>query len=164
MPKSPEFASLNSVEYLYLQQISETRDNSLRIVVQEAVANRLGTVRPESEVLELSSLRTDTWPIETTEGCRTFELSWNRYVAYLVTEEMVGSCGGYEDEKHSGKLFRVYTKSHFLDHLGRDTGAHTEPIRHFKLTCLNHLIDIASYEVPSIRIVEGTPEKPPRIQ
>jgi hypothetical protein len=76
---------------------------------------------------------------------------------------MVGSCGDYEDEVNSGKLFRVYTKSHFLDHLARDTGAHTEPIRNFTLTCLNHLIDIASYEVPTLRQVEPFTAAP-RIQ
>jgi hypothetical protein len=124
----------------------------------------MGKVRLESEAPELSALRNDALPIESVEGCRAFELMWNRYVAYLVTEEMVGSCGTYEDENSSGKLFRVYTKSHFLDHLDRDTGAHSDPIRHFKLTCLNHLIDIASYEVPSIRLLEPIAEVPPRIQ
>src|SRR5437588_13097630 len=54
-------------------------------------------------------------------------------VAYLVTEECVGSCGRDDDEIYTGKLFRVYTKSHFLEHLLRDTGGHTESILHFKL-------------------------------
>ena len=59
-----------------------------------------------------------------------------------VTEECVGSCGSHDDEIFRGKLFRVYTKSHFLEHLARDTGGHTETILHYKLTCLNHLIDV----------------------
>jgi len=41
--------------------------------------------------------------------------------------------GKYDDETFDGNLFRIYTKSHFLDHLGRDTGGHTEAIRHYKL-------------------------------
>ncbi len=53
----------------------------------------------------------------------------------------------------SGKLFRVYTKSHFLDHLARDTGGHTETILHFQVTCLNNLIDVAAYSPPEVRLV-----------
>jgi hypothetical protein len=33
-----------------------------------------------------------------------------------------------EDEVYTGNLLRVYTKSHFLDHLSRDTGGHFEPV------------------------------------
>jgi hypothetical protein len=72
---------------------------------------------------------------------------WKRHVAYLVTEEVVGSCR-HEDEIRAGNLFRVYTKSHFLEHLARNTGAHMNPALHFKLLCLNHLIDVAAYEAP----------------
>ena len=84
--------------------------------------------------------------------------------AYLVTEECVGSCGSYDDETFSGKLFRVYTKSHFLEHLGRDTGAHTEPVVHYKLTCLNHLIDVAAYAPPEVTQLESTSCTSMRIQ
>ena len=164
MSLGPEFESLNSVKYLYLCKLLEPRDNSLRIVVEEAVDNARGACALESETPELADLRTDTRPIESIEGCKIFELSWKQCLAYLVTEELVGSCGDYKDESYYGKLFRVYTKSHFLDHLARDTGGHLEPIQHFKLICLNHLIDIVSYELPTIRLLKRTADTPPRIQ
>ena len=50
-------------------------------------------------------------------------------------------------------LLRVYTKSHFLAFLSRDTGGHIEPILHYKLVCLNHLIDVASYSPPEVRLL-----------
>jgi hypothetical protein len=52
-----------------------------------------------------------------------FQLSWKHYLAYLVTEELVGSnaAKGYADEVYTGNILRVYTKSHFLDHVMRDT-------------------------------------------
>src|SRR5450755_2035939 len=43
------------------------------------------------ELPELAAIRKDASPIESVEGCRVFELYWRRYVAYLVTEELVGS-------------------------------------------------------------------------
>ena len=125
--------------------------------MQEAIANPVGLVCPHAEAPELQALFTDCLPIESTETCRTFELIWDRYVAYLVTEECAGSCGRYEDEIFTGTLFRVYTKSHFLEHLVRDTGAHSKEIQHYKLICLNHLIDIAAYGPAEIKQIGPKP-------
>jgi hypothetical protein len=160
-----ELDSLNSVKYLYLRELSEPKDNSLRIVVEEAVLGRdasSGSV--QASLPELAEIMKDGRLIESTEGCRTFELSWTHYVAYLVTEECVGSCGKYDDESYTGKLFRVYTESHFLNHLARDTGGHVEPIQHYKLICLNHLVDVAAYAPPHVRLFETVSPHPPRIQ
>jgi len=155
---------LNSAKYLYLREISEPRDNSLRLIVQEAVNNPVGTVvNLHPELPELAEILKNATPIESTPGCRTFELEWKRYVAYLVTEECVGLCGKYDDESFEGKLFRTYARSHFLQHLERDTGGHIEQVMHYKLICLNHLIDVVAYHPPKIRLIAPEPEAP-RIQ
>jgi len=148
-----ELDSLDSAKYLYLRELSEPRDNSLRLVVQEALVNPAGLVRPHPELPELEGILKAASPIESTENCRRFELIWKRYVAYLVTEECVGSCGSYDDEIFSGKLFRVYAKSHFLEHLARDTGGHTGEVLDYKVTWLNHLVDIAAYDPPEVKQV-----------
>ena len=143
---------MDSVEYLYLRELSEPHDNSLKIVVEEAVVNRSGIVQSDPE---LTAFLKDALPIEPVEGCRTFELNWNRYAAYLVTEELVGSNAenGYSDECFTGKILRVYSKSHFLDYLARDSGGHIQPLQHYKLICLNHLIDVAAYAPPEVRVL-----------
>src|SRR5215813_12656670 len=150
MPAAIE--QLESVQYLYLRELSEPRDNSLKLVVEEAVVNRSGiaTFHPE-----LEGITKDASPIESVEGCRLFELYWKRYAAYLVTEELVGSnsVDGYEDESYTGRILRVYRRSHFLDHLARDTGGHLDPVQHYKLVCLNHLIDVAAYAPPDVLVV-----------
>jgi hypothetical protein len=135
------------------------------LVVQEAVVNPGGAVRPpHPELPELEKILNGASPIESTQDCRSFELTWKRYVAYLVTEECVGSCSSYDDELFRGKLLRVYTKSHFLEHLARDTGGHTEAILHYKLTCLNHLIDVAAYASPEVRQVGPVSSTPTQIK
>ena len=165
MAANSEQDALDSVAYLYLRELSEPRDNWLRLVIDEAVTQESGSVRADGRGLpELAEILKDAKTIETIESCRTFELTWKHYVAYLVTEECVGSCGDYDDETFSGRLFRVYTKSHFLDHLARDTGGHTGVLQHYKLTCLNHLIDVASYAPPEVRIVRPVSPTPVRIQ
>jgi hypothetical protein len=162
---SLELDSLDSAKYLYLRELSEPRDNSLRLVVQEAVINPSDSVPfSHPELSELEKILRGGSPIESTDACRTFELTWNSYVAYLVTEEFVGSCGQYADEIYTGKLFRVYTKSHFLEHLSRDTGGHTEAILHYKLTCLNHLIDVAAYAPPEVKQIGPVSSTPTRIR
>jgi hypothetical protein len=151
---SSEIELLDNSKYLYLHQLSEPRDNSLRIVVDQAVLNSGPRLRSDVKDEELAKVLTESVPIETIPGCKRFELYWQHYIAYLVTEELVGSNGKYEDEVFSGKLLRCYTKSHFLEHLTRDTGGHFEPIQHFKLLCLNHLIDIAALEPPAITVTK----------
>ena len=131
-----ELDSLNSARYLYLRELSEPQDNALRLVVQEAIVNVAGSVHSYPKLPELEKISRDALPIESTDECRRFELIWRRYVAYLVIEECLESSNAYDDEIFSWKLFRVCTKSHFLEHLARDTGGHTEPVLHYKLPCL----------------------------
>jgi hypothetical protein len=164
MSDSSAISSLNSAKYLFLRSLSEPTENSLRIIVQEAIEN-YSSSRPGiwSDNPEVRELLKRTTPIESVEGCKTFELFWNHYAAYLVTEERVGSGGKDVDEAYTGNMFRVYSKSHFLDHLARDTGGHLEPIHHFKLICLDHLIDVAAYATPDIRLIDQ-PSASHRIQ
>lgn len=57
-----EYVSLNLVKYLFLRQLSEPRDNSLLLVVQEAIENRLGASSVHADNPELSEILTNTWP------------------------------------------------------------------------------------------------------
>jgi hypothetical protein len=134
-------------DYLFLNKLFEPRDNSLTIILDEAKANHAknGPTAFGSVVLP-----GDSSPIEPTPNCHVFTLHWKSYVSYCVTEEMHGSCGKYEDETYTGRLLRVYSQSHYLDFVAKDTGAHSEPYHHYKICCLNHVIDIVSTKPPEI--------------
>ena len=164
MPAISGMEELNSARYLYLRKLTEPRDNSLSLVVQEATTIEGAAAGFGLETPELAELFKNSQPIESTKECRSFELFWKHYVAYLVTEEMAGSCGKYDDESFSGDLFREYSKSHFLEHLSRDTGSHTQPVQHYKIICLNHLVDVAACEPPEIRILNQMPSRRLRVQ
>jgi hypothetical protein len=153
MPQTDATSELNTVDYVYLRELSEPRDNSLRILVEEATLNKNRTAEPP--VPELRHLYENAHPIESTAKCRLFELYWNRYAAYCVSEELVGSNahGGYDNESYTGKILRAYTRSHFLDHMLRDTGGHLAVVLHWKLVCLNHLIDVAAYQMPTVTLL-----------
>lgn len=167
---SEKFSLLEDAKYLYLREICEPRDNSLRLVVQEADVNhtragsQLETEAYPTQALRDAGMFCNAQPIESTSTSRTFELSWKHYVAYLVTEECVGSGGTYTDEVYTGKLLRRYSRSHFLEHLARDTGGHARSIQHYKLICLNHLIDVASEEPPEIQLLGDQPRASDSVQ
>jgi hypothetical protein len=155
-PDSTSIEQLNSVRFVYLLEISELDKrtfNSLRIVVEEAVLNEPAAV--VSDRPEVANVLAGAHAIESIEGCKKFELSWKHYLAYLVTEELVGSNApnGYDDEVYTGTILRVYTKSHFLDHIMRDTGGHIQEVVHYKLICLDHLIDVVSYCPPEVEVL-----------
>lgn len=132
---SEALEQLDSVSAPYLREISESRDNSLRVVVEEAG--------------------------ESTKGARRFELRWSNYVAYLVAEGGVGSTAqdDREDEAYNGRTLRLYSKSHFLEHLARDTGRSPATLSHYKLICRNRQIDVAAHAAPEIRVLNRPMEK-----
>jgi hypothetical protein len=148
-----EVASLlNQANHLFLRQITDRQNNSLRIVVEEAIVDASEIILSPDPTSPFSQILDETHPIRSSEKCNAFVLEWDHYVASLVTEEVVGSGGSHNDETYTGNLFRLYSQSHFLDHLFRDTGGHARPIAHYKLVCENHLIDVASYDPPLVRI------------
>jgi hypothetical protein len=145
----PVWKQINAVSYLFLGRLFEPRDNSLTIILEEAVSNKAKsgpTTLPGG-----ITLPGDSCPIEPTSDCSVFTLHWKNYVSYCVTEEMVGSCGKYEDEDYTGRLLRLYSKSHYLDFVAKDTGAHFEPYRHYKIACLNHIVDIVATSIPELQ-------------
>lgn len=93
---TPVWKQIDSASYLFLNRLFEPRDNSLTIILEEAISNKAKTGAkefPGGVVFE------DCSPIEPTEDCRVFKLEWKNYISYCMTEEMIGSCGKYEDEE-----------------------------------------------------------------
>ena len=64
MASRPKLDFFDTTKYLFLRELSEPRDNSLRLVVQEAVVNPSGLVRPHPELPELEELSRGASPIE----------------------------------------------------------------------------------------------------
>jgi len=143
----PVWKQIDGSAYLFLNRLYEPRDNALTIILEEAVANE--TKRGPTVIAGVSL--GDACPIEPTSECSVFKLEWKSYVSYCVTEEMHGSCGKYDDEEYVGRLLRVYTRSHFLDFIAKDTGAHFEPYRHYKIACQNHNVDVVSAAPPELQ-------------
>jgi len=79
-------------------------------------------------------------------------MGFDSYVSYTVTNESFTVRDDYE--VYEGEVFRVYTKSRYLDFVKLGTIAEDifpeESFVHYQVPCLNHIIDIISYERPHI--------------
>jgi hypothetical protein len=137
---------IDSCKYLYLREINEPRDNWLRLVVEEATA---GTEL--MHVLPGTNIEMPGQAIESNEDCRLFNLVWKGYIAYSVRDESYAAADS--NELHSGKLFCLYSKSHFLEYISHSTFAsedHPGPFQHVGIVCLNHVVDVVSDKAPEI--------------
>lgn len=137
---------LNSHEFLYLIELDERLDNSLRIIVREA------KVSEESSSMEGASGLTGR-AIESTE--QTYEIIFQSYIGYSVLDESYAMPN--ETEKFEGRVFCIYQKSMYLDYLKIASCASEEypgVFIHYGVNCLNHLIDIASVDEPDIQLLE----------
>jgi hypothetical protein len=97
-------------EWLYFREIAEPDINVLRIVIQGAKTSN------ETYDLDLGKAQIkDVHPIVSDETCDAYEIVFRTYIAYAVLNESYASID--ESEESTGKYFRVYSKSRFLDYL-----------------------------------------------
>jgi len=145
----------NKCKYLYLRGLQEPKDNSLRLVIEEAVSGRA------SEPLVIGRTSIPTNLIETLPGCRVFVVNWKSYYAFTVTNESSGIIEGAND-KGEGTLFRVLSSSVYLDFIRVHTYTFVEPDprRHWSIYCQNHVLDVVSVDEPEIQMVraQASPE------
>jgi len=143
---------IDSCKYLYLREIGEPVDNSLRLLIEEAKADG----PPEDCELLPGKVISGLRSIESDETCRMFEILWPSYVAYSVRNESFTQIDN--DEIWTGRLFCEFSKSHFLDYVVRATFASADypgPLRHWGINCLNHVVDVVSSVEPQIQCTVG---------
>lgn len=90
--------------------------------------------------------------VEASYPGREFEIRWPSYISYAVRSEHY--CQWDSEETWTGKhVFRLYTKSKFIDFVSNSTFAEGDflgPFKHYQIQSLYQIIDIASCEEPSI--------------
>jgi hypothetical protein len=121
----------------YLEEIGEPADNTLRLVVIEAA--------PRGAVSR-SPLFGKVQEIAPGPDSRRLELVWDTYIAYAVRNEsfVLG------DPRAVPVKLREIQDSPFLSFVTANTVGVDGELRHWELTCLNHVIDVASGSGPVI--------------
>jgi hypothetical protein len=148
-----ELAELDTCVSLYLREISEPRQNSLRLLIEEA------EVMPEEVAIRFAGTEMGTGHLVTsTTNSRLFEIVWDHYVAYSVTNESYATPG--ESEEFSGRFARFYCKSRFLDYVSRATFAckdYPGPLQHIGIVSECHVVDVVSTGLPRVRQMRPRP-------
>jgi hypothetical protein len=143
------FADINSCPYLFLREMSEPEENSLRLLIEE------GIVSAEATPIEVAGVVIEGGHrITSTENARLFEIYWDQYIAYGVRNESYVIGGDDSERFELGNLARIYSKSNFLDYMRKATFAsdeHPGPALHIEIICQSHIIDVLSIAVPSVK-------------
>ena len=152
-PILKELAELDTCSSLYLREISEPKQNSLRLLIEEA------EVMPEEVAIRIAGADLGSGHlVRSTANSRLFEIVWDNYVAYLVTNESYATPG--ESEKFLGRFARCYSKSLFLDYISHATVACNEypgPLQHIGIVSEWHIIDVISTGLPRVSQVRPRP-------
>jgi hypothetical protein len=134
---------INRAKYLYLDKIVEENDLELHIYIDEAVS--------DSEIIENIESVSRCSPIITNELCERYNFIFQNYVCYSIRNESFTSKD--DEEEFQGNLFRLYSKSKFLDYvqlscIGLEVLA--PKMKHYEIICLNHIIDVATENEPIV--------------
>lgn len=149
-------AQLDQCEYLFLRHLHEPQENLLRFVVEEAKAQRHLTRQTDpSKNDALAEILRDASPILSDSSSRSFEVIFDTYVSYAVTNELYGR---YPEPPQifSGSRFRRFHWSHLLEFTGKTTqasDAYPGPLVHYQVVCENHVIDVISTIEPHVRVL-----------
>ncbi|WP_155887903.1 hypothetical protein [Cupriavidus sp. WS] len=143
-------------KYLYLDRLFEPTENQLTMRILEARGN--GPIPPsllDAEPLKpLKEHLGNAKTIEHCAGCRIFEITWTSYVGYSVLNESF-ALPEPETSIRIGHLFVEYTSSTYLDYLKQASWACADypgPYRHWAALCLNHIVDVASVDEPTVAV------------
>ncbi|HMV84308.1 MAG TPA: hypothetical protein PLD20_25615 [Blastocatellia bacterium] len=142
---------IDSAKHLYLRTIHEPEDNVLLLIVQEAGAGG------EAEDIQVAEVKIpNTRAIISSEKDLAYQILFPNYISYSVTNEAFALAD--EKEVRSGRLFSIYSQSHFLDFVLASTLATADYpglFTHYQINCLNHVIDVVSVSEPEIKILES---------
>ncbi len=151
---------INNHRYLFLAEICEQEENSLRIIVEEG---RLGEQitkndlkKASNEIEEaINSVRLGSYPVIIDGSCCKYEITFNTYIAYFVRNESYSNFD--ESSNFSGKFFGTYLSSQFLDFLKISTWATEDypgKFNHYGLFTEHSIVDIASVSDPEIKTLQ----------
>lgn len=138
---------MDACRYLYLGGLSEPKRNALRALVLEAKDTSQNTV-------STAGAFTSVTPIVHSRGCRIFELNWETYVAYSVRNETFARVSA---DEYQGRLFRVCSKSQFIDYAAVATAPWTAPglpgpAKLWQIVTLDHVLDVVSTVEPTTEV------------
>jgi len=102
----------------------------------------------------------DSYSINIDENSPIIQIDFDSYIGYSILNESFTVWDEYEE--FTGKIFRIYTKSRYLDFISNGTFASEDfpgPFKHYGVSCLDHIVDVVSVSEPIVKEVFGVVNK-----
>lgn len=145
-----DFLDLMNVEKVYLMNVEEPMENSLRLTFVRSKTNSV------PETLKIADKVIDNlYSINRDYSIPLLQIDFETYIGYSVLNESFTSLDDYEE--FVGKAFRIFKKSRYLDYIMVGTFASEEypgPFKHYEIACLNHIVNIVSMSEPIIKEIQ----------
>ncbi|WP_425464337.1 hypothetical protein [Paenibacillus anaericanus] len=135
---------------IYLEQIYEPEENSLRLLFSRSRTSET----PETITIGEIEIK-DIYSLDVDETVPLIQMDFEGYIGYSIRNESYTSWDDYEE--FEGKIFRIYSKSRYLDFIKVGTFASEDypgSFKHYGISCLNHVVDVASVSEPIIKEVQ----------
>jgi hypothetical protein len=137
---------INKHSSIYLSNISESEENCLRLIIEEG--SFVGDGKPMDpfmrEVLGLAST-------DEASNC-IYEILFNNYICYAVLNQSYVIA--QENSNCQDDIFGCHSQSNYLHYVKQHSQlalAQSDSLKHYKLKCLHHIIDIATFDKPLIK-------------
>lgn len=141
-----DFDDINSHKYINLTHISEPDENQIQMTIEEMVPSG-----PVSDI-ELGDVTIDNvQEIKPTAESALYSIKFKSYILYSVLNESFIS--PKDEDECEGRLCCICRKSSFLNYLKNVSFADSDypgEFKHYRFNCLNHIVDIASVDEPTI--------------
>ncbi len=150
-------AQIDSHFGLFLVHLIQAGDNELVLFLHEARVNSEEIKELKFNEATAHEVTLKTNPIQSDESSKKYKVTFRDFLVYQTAEE--SSLAWSNDEVFTGKLFRIFSKSRYLDQVEShlSTAFYEECYGkkyHFEFPCLNYIVDVISAEEPSIEEVE----------
>ncbi|WP_155592218.1 hypothetical protein [Lysinibacillus cavernae] len=133
--------------YIFLDKIMEPGTNSLRVSINRAVLSS-----KSEDVNFAEHTLYNVYPIEIDKTLPVLNIEFDSYVSYSVSDESFHFVN--QEDEFTGHAVRLFTKSSYLDFISNGTIAQEiysyKELFHYQIVCLDHIIDIVSFDKPSI--------------
>lgn len=139
-----------NLENIYLHSIEEPEENHLSLIFERTKINT------NTETLQIGkTIIEGLHSIDVDYKLPFIQLDFQWYIGYAITNESYTSFDEYE--RFDGRIFRIYSKSRYLDYINLSTIVTNEypgTFKHYGVICLNHIVNVVSVEEPLVREIE----------
>lgn len=144
------YRDLMNLENIYLHSIEEPEENHLSLIFERTKINT------NTETLQIGkTIIEGLHSIDVDYKLPFIQLDFQWYIGYAITNESYTSFDEYE--RFDGRIFRIYSKSRYLDYINLSTIVTNEypgTFKHYGVICLNHIVNVVSVEEPLVREIE----------